>query len=160
MPEATPNASKRLCLSLEWKAPFHAQMCDHMQDSKHPEPVKSLLQRSQDFQKRVSEEITGENDAHPDVMLKLGDTMLPRHRLWLSESSEYFKAMFQARMMHMAYVCPACEMHARDVTQCRHNINLRRNCYDDHNSFMSMTTRAACQGAYWHQGFLACSPSC
>ena len=45
----------------------------------------------------------GENTSHPDVMLKVEDDKLPAHRALLAESSDVFKAMFQARPFHLSY---------------------------------------------------------
>ncbi len=39
---------------------------------------------------------SGENRLEPDVMLKLGNDMLPAHSAFLAQSSGYFKAKFQA----------------------------------------------------------------
>lgn len=69
-------------------------MCDDMQDPPCPEPVnRPLLTKSQDYLRNL---LKGKNGTDPDVMLKLGDDMLPGHRLILSESSDYFRAMFKA----------------------------------------------------------------
>ena len=38
----------------------------------------------------------GKRTEEPDVILKLGDKTLPAHRALLAETSDYFKAMFQA----------------------------------------------------------------
>ncbi len=67
-----------------------------MQDPPRPEPVyRTLLTDSQEYLRKLLE---GKSGTNPDVMLKLGDEMLPAHRLLLSESSDYFRAMFKASM--------------------------------------------------------------
>ena len=43
----------------------------------------------------------GNNTLEPDVMLKLGDDKLPAHRSLLAESSDFFRAMFQASSAHL-----------------------------------------------------------
>ena len=56
-----------------------------------------LIDESQGFLARACKRMyTGKTALEPDVILKLGDDMLPAHRCLLAESSDFYRTMFQA----------------------------------------------------------------
>ena len=68
-----------------------------MQDVRPGSADLPLLEQSFKFLSQISmRQFRGENTLKPDVMLKLRDDELPAHRSLLAESSDVFKAMFQA----------------------------------------------------------------
>ena len=69
-------------------------MCDRMQELT---PSRPLLDKSQNVLARTClRQYRGRNASNPDIMLKLGDVLLPAHRFLLAGTSKYFKALFQA----------------------------------------------------------------
>ena len=76
-------------------------ICTELQDTSPGTADIPLLELSHDVLAQACVRLyKGENKLEPDVRLKLGDTELPAHRCLLAESSDYFKAMFQASALY------------------------------------------------------------
>lgn len=75
------------------------QLCNGLQSINPGSIDEPLLEESQNFMTRACVRMySGRNALEPDVMLKLGNDMLPAHRSeesLLAESSDFYKAMFQ-----------------------------------------------------------------
>ena len=96
-------------------------LCNALQDVKPGSVDRLLIEESREFLKQACVRIySGKNALEPDIMLKLGDEVLPAHRSLLAESSDFYKAMFQAGSPHSKIVfgkpmsTSGVEGHARD----------------------------------------------
>ena len=74
-------------------------------------------------------------------MLKVEDDELPAHRAFLSESSDVFKSMFQARSFNLSML--SCklnlELHATDTALCQCTLAIRYHLLNrDHNKVTIM----------------------
>ena len=67
-----------------------------MQDVSLGSVSRALRERSEEFLTRSCMRLfKGKDTLEPDVILKLGDVMLPAHRALLAKSSNYFNELFQ-----------------------------------------------------------------
>ena len=78
-----------------------------------------LLEESKILRTRALVEMlnhSSENRLEPDVMLKLGDDMLPVHSPFLAQMSEYFKAKFQVSSQYAAesFAVPGMNIQRKD----------------------------------------------
>ena len=80
-----------------------------------------LIDESQGFLARACKRMyTGKTALEPDVILKLGDDMLPAHRCLLAESSDFYRTMFQASSSCSQGCCRlACVSLERSYRNCQ-----------------------------------------